>query len=80
MISMMLRLMFPPWLGVTLVPTLQLTPEPILSWLLVGGYLEENVVLMKVIALFRLAIGSSEGKNDGTTSPESSCGNDACDC
>ncbi|GKE27441.1 hypothetical protein Tco_1442825, partial [Tanacetum coccineum] len=43
-------------------------------------YLEANVVLMNAIALFRLAIGSSEGRNDGTTSPESSCGNDADDC
>ncbi|GKC48667.1 hypothetical protein Tco_1071412, partial [Tanacetum coccineum] len=34
---------------------------------------------MKAIALFRLAIGSSVGRNDGTTSPESIRGNDACE-
>ncbi|GKG09834.1 hypothetical protein Tco_0338580, partial [Tanacetum coccineum] len=43
-------------------------------------YLESNDVLMKAIALLRHAIGSSEGRNDGTTSPASSCRNDAGDC
>ncbi|GKG46774.1 hypothetical protein Tco_0501620, partial [Tanacetum coccineum] len=38
---------------------------------------EANVVLMKAISLLRLAIRSSEGRNGGTTSPESNCGNDA---
>ncbi|GJZ87438.1 hypothetical protein Tco_0659048 [Tanacetum coccineum] len=38
-----------------------------------------NVVLMNAIALLRLAIGSSVGRNDGTTRPESSCGNLAGD-
>ncbi|GJY23631.1 hypothetical protein Tco_0397289 [Tanacetum coccineum] len=50
--------------------------DEVLSWLLVGGYREANVVLMNVITLFRLATGSSEGRNDGTTSSESSCGNE----
>ncbi|GJZ04500.1 hypothetical protein Tco_0537775 [Tanacetum coccineum] len=40
-----------------------------------GGYREANVVLMNSITLFRLEIGSSVGRNDGTTSPESSYGN-----
>ncbi|GJS25839.1 hypothetical protein Tco_0486459 [Tanacetum coccineum] len=40
--------------------------DKVLSWLLVGGYREVNVLPMKVIALFRLAIGSSEGRNEGT--------------
>ncbi|GJU36611.1 putative reverse transcriptase domain-containing protein [Tanacetum coccineum] len=35
--------------------------------LLVGGYLEANVMLMNAIALLRHAIGSSQGRNDGTT-------------
>ncbi|GKC94350.1 hypothetical protein Tco_1159792 [Tanacetum coccineum] len=39
-----------------------------------------NVVLMNAIALLRLAIGSSEGRNNGTTSLESNCGNTAGDC
>ncbi|GJV16186.1 hypothetical protein Tco_1361509 [Tanacetum coccineum] len=39
-----------------------------------------NVVLMKSIALLRLAIRSSEGINDYTASPESNCGNDAGGC
>ncbi|GKC38947.1 hypothetical protein Tco_1051331, partial [Tanacetum coccineum] len=51
----------------------------VLSWLLVGGYKEVNDVLMKAIALLRLAIGSSEERNDGTTSPESIGVNDAYD-
>ncbi|GKE60093.1 hypothetical protein Tco_1510460, partial [Tanacetum coccineum] len=52
--------------------------DEVLSWLLVGGYREVNVVLMKAIALLRLAIASSEGRNDETTSLESNRGNDAC--
>ncbi|GKF06263.1 hypothetical protein Tco_0036931 [Tanacetum coccineum] len=52
--------------------------DEFLSWLLVGGYREANVVLMKAIALLRLEIGSFEGRNDGKTSPESNYRNDAC--
>ncbi|GJS50917.1 hypothetical protein Tco_0624279 [Tanacetum coccineum] len=37
--------------------------DEVLSWLLVGGYREVNVVLMKAIALLRLAIGSSVKRN-----------------
>ncbi|GJZ05642.1 hypothetical protein Tco_0539435 [Tanacetum coccineum] len=40
--------------------------------LLAGGYLEDIVVVRNIITLFRLAIGSSVGKNIGTTNPESS--------
>ncbi|GKE40696.1 hypothetical protein Tco_1464101, partial [Tanacetum coccineum] len=60
---------------------IKLVLDAVLSWLLVGGYREVNVVLMKAIALLRLAIGSSVRRNDRTTSPESNYGNDACgDC
>nr|GEU76181.1 hypothetical protein [Tanacetum cinerariifolium] len=51
--------------------------DEVLSWLVVGGYLEANVLLMNAISLLRLTIGSSEGRKDGTISPESSYGNDA---
>nr|GEX71830.1 hypothetical protein [Tanacetum cinerariifolium] len=42
-------------------------------------YKEVNVVLMTAISLLRLAIGSSEGRNNRKTSLESIGGNDACD-
>ncbi|GJU45256.1 putative nucleotidyltransferase, ribonuclease H [Tanacetum coccineum] len=38
--------------------------------------MEANVVLKKAIALFKLAMGSSDGRKDGTTSLESNCGKD----
>ncbi|GKC02414.1 hypothetical protein Tco_0994024 [Tanacetum coccineum] len=64
--------------------SLPLPPLPeldeVLSWLLVGGYLDANVMLMKAIALLRLAIRSSPGRNDGTARPKSSCGNTSYGC
>ncbi|GJS65302.1 hypothetical protein Tco_0679866, partial [Tanacetum coccineum] len=36
--------------------------DDVLSWLLVGGYLEDIVAVRNIIALFKLAIGSFVGK------------------
>ncbi|GJY11394.1 hypothetical protein Tco_0379579 [Tanacetum coccineum] len=41
------------------------------SWLLVEGKRNAITADINAIALFRQAIGSSPGRNDGTTSPES---------
>ncbi|GKD47137.1 hypothetical protein Tco_1271782, partial [Tanacetum coccineum] len=54
--------------------------EDVLSWLLVEGKCDAITVDINAIALFRQAIGSSPGRNDGTTSPEYSWGNSACGC
>ncbi|GKA67650.1 hypothetical protein Tco_0767567 [Tanacetum coccineum] len=45
--------------------------EDVISWLLVEGKCDSITVEINAIALFRQAIGSSLGRNDGTTSPES---------
>ncbi|GJY82743.1 hypothetical protein Tco_0496119 [Tanacetum coccineum] len=45
--------------------------EDVLSWLLVEGKRNAIIIDINAIALFRQAIGSSPGRNDGTTSPES---------
>nr|GEW51229.1 hypothetical protein [Tanacetum cinerariifolium] len=45
--------------------------DKVLSWLLVGGYQEVNAMLMRATAFLRLAIGLSEGRNNGTTNPKS---------
>ncbi|GJW31091.1 hypothetical protein Tco_0051123, partial [Tanacetum coccineum] len=45
--------------------------DEILSWLLVYGYLEVKVVLKNIIAILRLAIGSSVGSKVGIANPES---------
>ncbi|GKF49563.1 retrotransposon protein, putative, ty1-copia subclass, partial [Tanacetum coccineum] len=52
--------------------------EDVLSWLLVEGKHDAIIVEINAIALFRQAIGSSPGRNDRTTSPESNWGNAAC--
>ncbi|GKG10629.1 hypothetical protein Tco_0342029, partial [Tanacetum coccineum] len=44
--------------------------EDVLSWLLVVGNRDVIVVVRNAIALFKLAIGSSPGRNDGTARPE----------
>ncbi|GKA35419.1 hypothetical protein Tco_0721910 [Tanacetum coccineum] len=44
--------------------------EDVMSWLLVEGKCNANTVDINAIALFRQAIGSSPGRNDGTASPE----------
>ncbi|GKF75752.1 hypothetical protein Tco_0225196 [Tanacetum coccineum] len=59
------------WKIAVVVSTRTSVPESTLSL--------ANVVLMNVIALLRLAIGSSVGRNDGITRPDSSCGNLAGD-
>ncbi|GJX98012.1 hypothetical protein Tco_0355031 [Tanacetum coccineum] len=41
--------------------------EDVLSWLLVEGKHNEIIIDINAIALFRQAIGSSPGRNDGTT-------------
>ncbi|GKB98384.1 hypothetical protein Tco_0984521 [Tanacetum coccineum] len=45
--------------------------EDVLSWLLVEGKCDAITVDINAIALFRQAIGSSPGRNDGTASPGS---------
>ncbi|GKD43050.1 hypothetical protein Tco_1267695 [Tanacetum coccineum] len=45
--------------------------EDVQSWLLVEGKRDAITVDINAIALFRQATGSSPGRNDGTTSPES---------
>ncbi|GJX56767.1 hypothetical protein Tco_0286664 [Tanacetum coccineum] len=52
--------------------------EGVLSWVLVEEKRDAITVDINAIALFRQAIGSSPGRNDGTASPESSWGNAAC--
>ncbi|GKE13861.1 putative ribonuclease H-like domain-containing protein, partial [Tanacetum coccineum] len=54
--------------------------DKLLSWLFIGGNLKLIVVLRNIIALLRLVIGSSVGRNDGITNPKSSCVNDAVGC
>ncbi|GKA24461.1 putative ribonuclease H-like domain-containing protein [Tanacetum coccineum] len=54
--------------------------EDVLSWLLVEGKRDAIILNINALALFRQAIGSSPGRNDGTTSPESSWGNSAYGC
>nr|GEW25120.1 monodehydroascorbate reductase [Tanacetum cinerariifolium] len=44
--------------------------DDVLIWLLVGGYLEDIAMVRNIIALFKLAIGSSVGKKVGTTNPK----------
>nr|GFA71140.1 hypothetical protein [Tanacetum cinerariifolium] len=46
--------------------------EDVLSWLLVEGKRNAITVDINAITLFRQAIGSSPGRNDGTASPKSS--------
>nr|GEY53886.1 hypothetical protein [Tanacetum cinerariifolium] len=52
--------------------------KDVLSWLLVEGKHDAITVNINAIALFRQEIRSSPGRNDGTVSLESSCGNTAC--
>ncbi|GJS81406.1 hypothetical protein Tco_0747947 [Tanacetum coccineum] len=54
--------------------------EDVLSWLLVEGKCDAITVYMNAIALFRQAIGSSPGRNDGTARLESSWENSDCGC
>ncbi|GJQ94689.1 hypothetical protein Tco_0005828 [Tanacetum coccineum] len=54
--------------------------EDVLSWLLVEGKRDAITVDINAISLFRQAIVSSPGRNDGTASPESSRGSSACGC
>ncbi|GKG11750.1 hypothetical protein Tco_0345987 [Tanacetum coccineum] len=54
--------------------------EDVLSWLLVIGNIDVIAMLRNAIALFKLAIGSSPGTNDGTARPDSSWRNSACGC
>ncbi|GJY36112.1 hypothetical protein Tco_0421490 [Tanacetum coccineum] len=54
--------------------------EDVLSWLLVEGKRDVIAVVRNAIALFKLVIGSSPGRNDGTARPESSWGNLVCGC
>ncbi|GJY35410.1 hypothetical protein Tco_0420788 [Tanacetum coccineum] len=46
--------------------------EGVLSWVLVEEKCDAITVDINVIAMFRQAIGSSPGRNNGTASPESS--------
>ncbi|GJU95452.1 hypothetical protein Tco_1320208 [Tanacetum coccineum] len=54
--------------------------EDDLSWLLAVGNCDAITVLRNAIAFFKLVIGSSPGRNNGTTRLESSWGNLACGC
>ncbi|GKC50581.1 hypothetical protein Tco_1073326 [Tanacetum coccineum] len=54
--------------------------EDVLSWLLVKGKCDAIKVNINAVALFRQAIRSSPGRNDGTASPDSSWGNSQCGC
>nr|GEW41158.1 hypothetical protein [Tanacetum cinerariifolium] len=53
--------------------------EDVLSWLFVERKRDAITVDMNAIALLRQAIGSSPGRNNRTTRPESSSGNLACE-
>ncbi|GKC37125.1 hypothetical protein Tco_1049509, partial [Tanacetum coccineum] len=51
----------------------------VLSWLFIGGNFKFIAILRNIIALLRLAIGSSVGRNDGTINLESICVDGAVD-
>nr|GEY61507.1 hypothetical protein [Tanacetum cinerariifolium] len=53
--------------------------DKVQSWLFIGGNLELIIVMRNIIALLRLAIGSSFGRNDVTTNPGSSCIDDGAE-
>ncbi|GKA53306.1 hypothetical protein Tco_0746621 [Tanacetum coccineum] len=54
--------------------------EDVLSWLFVEGKRDATTVDINAIALLKQAIRSSPGRNTGTTSPESICGNSTGGC
>ncbi|GJT08685.1 hypothetical protein Tco_0843147 [Tanacetum coccineum] len=54
--------------------------EDVLSWLLVDEKCDATTIDINAISLLRQAIGSSPGRNTGTASPESICGNSTGGC